>query len=390
MEKPNIFSYAKKELTQDAFIAWLFECLKCDNEYNKIGKSFIKFIFDNNLNDCDIELDPLGVNVQHYRMDLYVVLRINNVIYPIIVEDKANTFLHGDQFKSYCEKVASWMKKKSYLEKLKKRFNNDNLKLGNLVYLYYKSGFVANYEMEEFKKMKVNVVNQIKSLGVKLKVKEIYLDDMISFLNKLQVNDELLENYLDFLKTYSHLYNESYTKSLQIADIKTYCKRYSNSAGCYGLFENCFGTGTVFDDHLYQNWASKSIFKTGNENEDIINDIFYDYRFETYSEGDKPPYFLLEQYRNERYVKGDKEKLSQLKIEQAKEIQKQCQHIISEMNTTIRYDLLNINEKRVQNSNKLLKVYINEDNTPEKVCEFIKLLTIELIKRVNTKWCIEI
>ena len=51
MNKPNIFSIATKELSQDAFITWLIQwadksCCEYDEQLNEIGRKFISFLLD--------------------------------------------------------------------------------------------------------------------------------------------------------------------------------------------------------------------------------------------------------------------------------------------------------------------------------------------------------
>ena len=59
LTRPNIFNYAKKELSQDAVICWLLECCHSDDDkYRQIGIDFVRFILDNeNIKEKDIELE---------------------------------------------------------------------------------------------------------------------------------------------------------------------------------------------------------------------------------------------------------------------------------------------------------------------------------------------
>ena len=63
LTRPNIFNYAKKELSQDAVICWLLECCHSDDDkYRKIGIDFVRFILDNeNIKEKDIELEKDSV-----------------------------------------------------------------------------------------------------------------------------------------------------------------------------------------------------------------------------------------------------------------------------------------------------------------------------------------
>ena len=48
LTRPNIFNYAKKELSQDAVICWLLECCHSDDDkYRQIGIDFVRFIVYN-------------------------------------------------------------------------------------------------------------------------------------------------------------------------------------------------------------------------------------------------------------------------------------------------------------------------------------------------------
>lgn len=384
MKRPNIFNFAKNELTQDAIIAWLFECLNSEEKYKTVGENFIKLIFDNKLEQCEIELDPLGVNMQYYKMDIYAVIRINNLIYPIIVEDKTDTFIHGNQFESYCEKVSNWMKGKNYLKELRLRFNNQELNWGKLIYLYFKSGFVPNYEKTKFNNLKDDIIKKVTADGTGFLVREIYTCDMISFIESQNIDDKLLNDYYSYLKTKFDLFDESHRNALKEDTIDMYNRRFSNAGGCSVLFEKCFGKGTVFNNHLYQGWASKDIFTIGDEFDK--NDIYYVYRFEqrAYAKGKYAYAFLLQQYRYEKETINDANLVAIDKIANAKSIQKICTEIINDMRTKVNVEVLEINEKKVQDSNVLLMVFIKDDNTPEKVCEFIKSFTKELIDKVDT------
>lgn len=74
------------------------------------------------------------------------------------------------------------------------------------------------------------------------------------------------------------MFDESHRNALKEDTIDMYNRRFSNAGGCSVLFEKCFGKGTVFNNHLYQGWASKDIFTIGDEFDK--NDIYYVYRFE--------------------------------------------------------------------------------------------------------------
>ena len=99
LTRPNIFNYAKKELSQDAVICWLLECCHSDDDkYRQIGIDFVRFILDNeNIKEKDIELEKDSPRSQYKNMDVYANIRVGKTIIPVIFEDKTDTFLHDNQ-----------------------------------------------------------------------------------------------------------------------------------------------------------------------------------------------------------------------------------------------------------------------------------------------------
>jgi hypothetical protein len=96
---PSLFSYATKELSQDAFFCWVLEWAWCKydgSQMNKVAKKFIKEIIND---DVVIEKKPFIVR-QYKNIDFYI--RINERI-TILFEDKTKTEMHDDQLIKYKE-----------------------------------------------------------------------------------------------------------------------------------------------------------------------------------------------------------------------------------------------------------------------------------------------
>lgn len=388
MDKPNIFKFGKKELTQDAIVAWIFECLNCNSCYRKVGVEFIKLIFGKDIDSNEVELDPEGVKTQYYKMDVFAIVRINNTIHPIITEDKTDSFLHSDQFAKYCEKVAKWIETdKTYFNEIKKRFNNDNLVWGDIIYVYYKSGYVPKYENDKFKIIKKAAQTIVNSYEINLIVKEIYLDDMINFLESLSLDDEMLKDYLNHLLDNKQLFDESYENALSLANQDDYAKYYSNFAGMYRLFEKAFGESPNINNHIYQGWASHDIFSLPSKiNANDKNNIFYTFRFEKCASSRKnyAYAFQLQQYRYEKDTLGnDKNALLNEKFNQAKKIQDLSRRIIEKMNTNVSVRIPELSNKKSYDGKMILKVFIENDNSPKAVCSFINCFTSILTNSIN-------
>lgn len=391
MNRPNIFNYAKKELSQDAIMAWFFACLHSNQkEYKQIGVKFINYIFGSDYTENDIDIEEKSPEVQYHKMDIYSVVKAGELLHPIIVEDKTDTFLHSNQFKNYCEKVAKWTTENKYLKNLRNEFKNENLNWGDLLYVYFKSGFSPKFEKKEFleeqKKAEETVINC--NSKIKLKVREIYIGDMISFIESLQCNDNLLLEYLEFLKKRNSLFIEAYNNALLKSNNDKYKEYFSNTAGCSRLFENAFGEDVYFRNELYQGWSSRDLFVMSSKiNNDSKNDIFYCFRFESCSYNKKfyAYAFQLQQYRYEKSTIGDKKLLFNEKISQAKEIQKLSEEIISEMNSPVEVSYVNLDSTRGKDGKMLFKVFICENNTPDLVCDFVNKFTLAICQRIEAK-----
>lgn len=108
-KKQNIFNYAKKELSQDAVITCIL------NERDDDAKDFIRSMLGK---DCPKEFEIVQVENQYCKIDVLVTIKVtvpgeDKHYEAIIIEDKTNTFLHGEQLKKYIDKV----KEKKYQEK---------------------------------------------------------------------------------------------------------------------------------------------------------------------------------------------------------------------------------------------------------------------------------
>ena len=85
MNRPNIFNYATKELSQDAMICWFLECLNSeDEEYRKLGLNFVRFIFENEKIENAELFDETFPKTQYKKIDVYAEIVINGTVHPVI------------------------------------------------------------------------------------------------------------------------------------------------------------------------------------------------------------------------------------------------------------------------------------------------------------------
>lgn len=106
LELPNLFHYATKELSQDAFLCWALEWRNirghqmCEFAYLLL-ESFIKdSIYKDQIHALDIE--RIEINRQYKNIDIFILAHLKNgLALPIIIEDKTNTTIHDDQLDRY-------------------------------------------------------------------------------------------------------------------------------------------------------------------------------------------------------------------------------------------------------------------------------------------------
>lgn len=128
----NIFRFATKELSQDAFLAWSVSWLKDENEFRmkEFAKEFLteliakEELWKELLREDKVDVE---VEVQFYHIDILVMLydKIRDKYLAIIIEDKVNTQEHHDQIERYrnlleesLEKVSKYQGRKEKIEKI--------------------------------------------------------------------------------------------------------------------------------------------------------------------------------------------------------------------------------------------------------------------------------
>lgn len=101
----NIFKYATKELSQDAFLCWSINWLTESTEHPlyQYGKALLDLFLD-----CKKQAQYFDVEVrsQYEKIDVLVMFKDGmGSPHALIIEDKTNTFEHGNQMLRYKEKI---------------------------------------------------------------------------------------------------------------------------------------------------------------------------------------------------------------------------------------------------------------------------------------------
>lgn len=133
--RPNLFNYAKSELSQDAFISWLAEW--SDSKYalenpnlHSLGQAFIKSLFDKaekHPPDYDSVRIPKS---QKFNIDVYIELLKNETpVHSIIIEDKIHAGIYNPLI-NYREKI----------------IEHEGYNADDILCILLKTGFQSNYK----------------------------------------------------------------------------------------------------------------------------------------------------------------------------------------------------------------------------------------------------
>ncbi|MCR4649655.1 MAG: PD-(D/E)XK nuclease family protein, partial [Lachnospiraceae bacterium] len=176
----NLFYYATKELSQDAFICWLCsfaleDANKSDLELVNCAKNLIYEFMKRGLETNEINVDEiklLSISKQDNNIDVLLTVFYKEKAYKIIIEDKTHTSEHDDQLIRY----------KKYLED----------KCDQVIGIYFKTGFQSN-------------LKNVEDANYKLFDRK----DIINCLENCKTNNSILLDYREYWKDFDN-FSQSY------------------------------------------------------------------------------------------------------------------------------------------------------------------------------------
>lgn len=172
--KNNLFDYATKELSQDAFIRW---CLEWYNHPERKQLHQMAAELLGLLGETDLpQGQKLDIYLQQDKIDILVILPGQNR--EIIIEDKVNTGEHSDQIKKYREK---------------RRAVSPDAEIRTV---YFKTGFFFDEDKEVPADIIVNGETFLKILQKYQGVSEI-LDDFTEHLDEMIKKQEEQSRYTE-------------------------------------------------------------------------------------------------------------------------------------------------------------------------------------------------
>jgi hypothetical protein len=137
----NLFDYATKELSQDAFLRWLFENYNCEDkdvclQAKKLIGSFL------GIDNLEVEeISELKTYSQWRKVDILLRFKYGDKLFCIAIEDKTYTEEH-EQLKNYNKSL------EEYVNWLKKEYSNSNIVVKKV---FYKTAKLSSDEIERVK-----------------------------------------------------------------------------------------------------------------------------------------------------------------------------------------------------------------------------------------------
>jgi len=171
----NLFEYAKKELTQDAVIAWLLES-------GNIGKALLLNMcpqLKNDIQENGTEIEELVVNTQTESIDILVEVKLSNgKTTAVIIEDKTDTYLHDFQMLKYIANTAN------------KNENRSKKKYNKVHFVLFKTGDMHYWEVQDFNYW-ISEINEKKRVVFKP-------DELNQDVNNVLVSSSYLKSKIEF------------------------------------------------------------------------------------------------------------------------------------------------------------------------------------------------
>ena len=146
----NLFDYTTKELSQDAFLRWLFENYQCENKSVRHAGRRLFDVFTNN-RFIGKEITHLETVAQWKSIDISVRFEIDGKERLIVIEDKTGSGIHDSQLAKYADSIKEhdvfWRKtenRKKYPNHPRYTENDDDVFM-----IFYKTNIVDAWERKE-------------------------------------------------------------------------------------------------------------------------------------------------------------------------------------------------------------------------------------------------
>lgn len=292
--KPNIFEFATKELSQDAVFMYLFDCFNSDNhEEKKVGKDFLDLIYQTQNKKIEKSIKNLIIKKQYHSIDVLVLVEYeDNTTDVIIIEDKTYSSEHDNQLKRYYDDI--------------KQDDIDGRKANNIYGVYFRLGQLSVDEEKaliidkgvfEYKRLDYNdfqkFLEQHQNTNLILQLIYDFYEDRLHYIKQIDDADFTNPTELDFNTVLSDWYSQNKYFSWIIQKVIPDHYYPENQYGVMNYGRPCTQYRFVFteEDVNNQNW---DCIPNGN-----ISKYSYFFRIDSNSKG---WYIAVNQYEGN----GDK------------------------------------------------------------------------------------
>ena len=182
--RPNLFSIATKELSQDAFFTWLIlfadkKCEQADYLLNKCAKEFVSELIKTKYPSFDEQIEDVKAERQWGYIDIVATV---NKKYFIVIEDKTYTKYHDEQLHRYREYATEHCSKNNLLEP---------------ILIYLKTGNESLYSLKNVLKEGCYVFDREKLILIFKDYKDIKDSIFSDFIVNLFIINEKYNQFLE-------------------------------------------------------------------------------------------------------------------------------------------------------------------------------------------------
>lgn len=167
----NLFNYATKELSQDAFLRWLLENWGCDQKDVRIAsQEFLRNLIGLSVEEFG-EIKYLKAEAQVKSIDVFVSCKVDETSYVIAIEDKTYSSTHDDQLEKYTNYI------------------NENFPEHKRLFVYYKTNILSESERNEIISKNWEIFDIVRIHNIfcksKLDISNSILSDYVNHISSL-------------------------------------------------------------------------------------------------------------------------------------------------------------------------------------------------------------
>lgn len=238
-----MFKYATKELSQDAFICWCINWINYpDSNLYNLGKDMLNAIITDDKGKRKFEIkDDTKVKIIRQYASIDILLIVDNK-YIVIIEDKINSFNHGqvsakdNQKMIYKYKLINLLSNSENVEKdgtIKAKTDKEEIRNANKK--------CEELGLEEFKKSNITEVyfktGKFDLIDNQVLANKINAYKILEVLEKYKNQSDIIKDFFDCIEFKLNLYDEEKVEKIikekKIDLNETFAKRY--------MIYNCFG-----------------------------------------------------------------------------------------------------------------------------------------------------